>query len=449
MITRWRRFARLATVLAVVPFTLLARRNGPPPGRTGAPGETTCWTAGCHLSSTGAFIPNSTALKVNFGGGTSYTPGGPKQQWTVTVDDPAAVVCGFQLTARVEASNAQAGVFNAIVGGDPVIVVPSGFFEYVEHTRPKTPGSFTFEWTPPSSPVGNIRIYLAANAANGNDLPSGDRIHTASFLLPPVATDGKPVITPGQVVNVWSGQPVLADAAWISIKGTNLSPATRIWRPEEIVGGQLPKSLDGVSVRVNNSDAFVYYISPTQINVQAPTDAAAGPVPVQVTAPGGTSDPVMVTKQQTAPAMLVWGLGVATEPNRYVGALATQTQPGGSTAIVYLGKTGLLRPVGLATRPAKPGETVTLYATGYGPTNPPTVAGQVIGTPAPTLASPVTVRIGGQPATLAGNTGYVIFAGQCQFNVAIPSNLPDGDYQVELDIGGRAAQSDMFITVQR
>jgi uncharacterized protein (TIGR03437 family) len=73
----------------------------------------------------------------------------------------------------------------------------------------------------------------------------------------------------------------------------------------------------------------------------------------------------------------------------------------------------------------------------------------VFGAPWPTLASPVTVRVGGQPAQLAGDTGFLIFAGECQFNVTIPPNLPDGDYLVELDIGGRPAQGNLFITVQR
>jgi len=73
----------------------------------------------------------------------------------------------------------------------------------------------------------------------------------------------------------------------------------------------------------------------------------------------------------------------------------------------------------------------------------------VIGTPAPALASPVTVRVGGQPAALAGNTGFLVYAGECQFNVTIPSNTPDGDHLVELEIGGNPAQRNVFITVQK
>jgi len=114
-----------------------------------------------------------------------------------------------------------------------------------------------------------------------------------------------------------------------------------------------------------------------------------------------------------------------------------------------LGETGLLRPVGVRTRPAKPGEAVSLFATGCGPTNPHVPAGEVVRTPPPTLASPVALRIGGQPAALAGNTGYLVYAGECQFNATIPSNTPDGDHLVELGIGGNAAQRNLFLTVQK
>ena len=48
--------------------------------------------------------------------------------------------------------------------------------------------------------------------------------------------------------------------------------------------GKLPTSLDGVSVNVGSKPAYVYFISPTQINVQAP-DVGTGPVPVTVTTP--------------------------------------------------------------------------------------------------------------------------------------------------------------------
>jgi uncharacterized protein (TIGR03437 family) len=92
---------------------------------------------------------------------------------------------------------------------------------------------------------------------------------------------------------------------------------------------------------------------------------------------------------------------------------------------------------------------VLLFATGCGPTTPPFPAGEVVTSPVPTLALEVEIRIGGRPAAVAGNTGYLIFAGECQFNVTIPPGAPDGDLAVELRIGSFKAQDNIFITVQR
>jgi uncharacterized protein (TIGR03437 family) len=50
----------------------------------------------------------------------------------------------------------------------------------------------------------------------------------------------------------------------MSIMGEKLSATTRIWRGDDIVDGRLPTQLDSVRVRVNEKDAFVYFVSPTQ-----------------------------------------------------------------------------------------------------------------------------------------------------------------------------------------
>ena len=59
--------------------------------------------------------------------------------------------------------------------------------------------------------------------------------------------------------------------------------------------------LDGVSVTVNGKPAYVYYISPTQLNVLAPDDPAIGSVPVQAKSPLGTSNIVMASKGTSSP----------------------------------------------------------------------------------------------------------------------------------------------------
>ena len=95
----------------------------------------------------------------------------------------------------------------------------------------------------------------------------------------------------------------------MTIQGTNLANTNpgRTWRPDEIPNGKLPASLDGVSVTINGKPAYVYYISPAQINVQAPSDTAQGPVNVVVTNNGAVSTPATAQLQAVAPAFFLFG----------------------------------------------------------------------------------------------------------------------------------------------
>ena len=47
-------------------------------------------------------------------------------------------------------------------------------------------------------------------------------------------------------------------------------------------------SLGGTSVTINNRPAYLWYVSPGQINLQLPDDTATGSVSVVVTTAGGT-----------------------------------------------------------------------------------------------------------------------------------------------------------------
>ncbi len=386
-------------------------------------------------------------VAVTFPSGTTYVPG-TKQHLVVTVSDPAQKRWGFQLTTRPESdAKTQAGSFTATDGNTQVVT--SGTLQYIEHTlagtRLNQPQSATFEfdWTPPASSVGNIVVYVAGNAANGNGEKTGDHIYSATYTLTPASAGGsKPSISQNGVVNAWNAQSTISDASWVTIFGSGFGGSGRTWRNDELVNGKLPTQLDGIGVKVNNQDAFVYFIGDNQINIQAPSDGSTGNVSVQVTTRQGTSDPIMVTKQAFAPALFTWA-GVVPDGGKYAGAVTTDAQ--GRT--VYIGKTDLLKPVNIATRPARPGETVLFFGTGFGPTSPAVPAGQVVTQPA-RMANPVTVTIGNQPAQVS-DTGFLIFSGEYQFNVKIPDSLPDGDAAVDIAVQGVHTQSNVFITVQR
>src|ERR1035441_5045355 len=92
------------------------------------------------------------------------------------------------------------------------------------------------------------------------------------------------------------------------IQGTNLANTYpgRTWRSDEVVNGNLPTALDGVSVTIDGQPAFVYYISATQINVQAPSDSAVGAVNVVVDNNGNISAPATAQLQAAAPAFFMY-----------------------------------------------------------------------------------------------------------------------------------------------
>jgi len=95
------------------------------------------------------------------------------------------------------------------------------------------------------------------------------------------------------VANAEGENQTIAPNTWVEIKGQNLSKSgdSRTWQASDFVNNQLPTKLDGVSVTVNGKSAYVYYISPAQINILTPPDPMQGPVAVQVTTSAGSSTP--------------------------------------------------------------------------------------------------------------------------------------------------------------
>jgi uncharacterized protein (TIGR03437 family) len=193
----------------------------------------------------------------------------------------------------------------------------------------------------------------------------------------------------------------------VTITGAGLASSTRSWQSADIIGGALPTSLDGVRVRINGRQAYIYYISPSQLNVLAPADSATGVVRVEVFNQQATSSATYTAnKQSFSPALFV------------------SSQQGVQYAIAQDATTfELIAPPGfygpsVATRTAKPGDRIALYATGLGPTSPAYPEGRVIETPA-TLANPIAATIAGVSARV--EYAGIIGAGLYQMNVVVPT----------------------------
>lgn len=463
--SRWVFVGKCIAVLSIVPALIYAHKSGPDTRHTGAPGDDplSCTTAKCHDDT--PLNGGGGKVDVQFPNGLTYKPG-VKQTLTIVITDAKARNYGFQMTARLgtDLANGQAGHFTpganqlvlcGVKTGDssdndnlPPYPGPTCTadvpIEFVEHASPFLSNTIKVDWTPPATDVGPISIFVAANAGNNNDQPTGDHICTNSYTLLD-APQGKPVIRPGNgVQSAWdSNQTTIADGSWIALYGTALANSLpgRIWRLNEVQGGQLPTSLDNVSVTVNNKPAYVYFVcgppscNPSQISLQVPSDGFEGPVQVQVTNNGVASDPVTVQKKVIQPSLLTWASTGISSVSPYVLAFHSDA--------AYTLNPGLL--AGINTRPVKPGETIILFGTGFGPAgNPPVLAGQVV-SGAPSMVNQATVTIGSKTLQV---TGYLVYSGEYQFNIPVPPDLPDGDAKLTISVNGVSSQDGVFLTIK-
>jgi uncharacterized protein (TIGR03437 family) len=441
MTRRHLKYLAYSALFASVPIRLYADAEGPPPGFSGVPGEFgTC--AVCHSGGSG-----SGSVKVTFPNGLTYAPG-VSQNLVVTVADSSQQRWGFQLTARQSSSTStQAGTFSPGADGftqnvcaTSVSIEPtacsSSTVEYIEHTlagtRNGTTGSVTFQftWTPPSTNSGNVAVYVAANAANGDGTPLGDHIYTALYTLTPAVSSSSPSITANGVVNGASFAPGIVPGSWATIKGSHLSATTDTW-DKFIVNGNLPTVVDGVSVTVGGAPAYVYYVSPSQINFIVPGDIS-GPKPVTVKNSAGTSAAETVTVNSFGPAFFPW-------PDNQV--VATRQD------FSIAAKNGTF--AGTTTTPAKPGDTIILWGTGFGSTIPAAPPGIETASSATYNTSTLpTIDIDKVPAKVFGAALAPGFAGLYQVAIEVPSSLGNGNWPIVATIGGVSSPNGMVLTIQ-
>ena len=274
-------------------------------------------------------------------------------------------------------------------------------------------------------------VLLLAGAAAG--FAQAPQHPLASVFGPRIAasltfTDSAPVST--QILNATGEAATISQNTWVEIKGSNLSQTTRIWGGGDFdaVTGDMPTSLDSVSATVNGKLAYIYFISPAQVNILTPLDSSTGSVPVEVKTAFGTSSVTTVTMQTNSLGFFAFN------SDKYAAA----THADGT----FLGPATLYP--GLTT-PAQPGETIVLYANGFGLVSTSITPGS--SSQGGTLPTLPVVTIGNLPC-------QVIFAGlvavgEFQFNVVVPAAAPDGDNALSATYNGFTTQSGVFVTVQR
>ncbi len=287
-----------------------------------------------------------------------------------------------------------------------------------------TPATVSIGYTTDNPPlISNVVTLIAGIAVSYS--PAG----YGTLTFPALAVAGHPAIT--NVVNNASLLPDIAPNSWVTIFGSSLASTTDNWN-NSIVNGALPISLDGVSVSIGGTPAYISYISPGQINLIAP-QASPGPVTVTVTNSSVTSAAFTVTSSQYSPAFFQW------PGNQAVATHLDQT---------YAVKAGTF--AGINTIPAKPGETIVLWGTGFGPTTPTTPVGSMVpATPEYDTSTLPTVTLNNSPVTVSGAALSPGAAALYQVDIQIPSSTANGDWPLQVSIGGVTSPLGIILSVQK
>ena len=274
--------------------------------------------------------------------------------------------------------------------------------------------TITVRFTPTAAGARTALLALTDDAPNS---PQTVNL-TGTGILPALASGG--------VVNGASFAPnqPLAAGSIASLFGTSLAPSTTY-----AVNTPLPKTLGGISVTVTTGagsfQAPLFFISPSQINLQLPWELVGqSQATLTVTFGGVSSNSITVAMTAASP-----------------GIFSLNSQGSGPGAILVSGSADLAQPsgsvLGRTARPAKRGEYISIYCTGLGAvSNQPANGAAPASSPSSITPTTPIVTIGGVPAPVTFSGLAPSFVGLYQVNAQVPdSAAPGSAVPVALTIG--------------
>lgn len=267
---------------------------------------------------------------------------------------------------------------------------------------------------------------------HGSDVTGGAILLTNVVVTEAPVPPAAPSILSGGITPIYSSSPIIEAGEWVSIYGANLASGTATWT------GSFTTSLGGTSVTIDGNPAYLSSVGVNQINLQAPSDTATGPVPVVVTtASGSTTSTVMLG--QFAPSFNLL------DTKHVAGIILRSNGSGAYGGGTYdiIGPTGTS--LGYATVAAKAGDIISLFGTGFGSTTPAVQPGQAFSGAAPTV-NPVMLTVNSVSVTpsFAGMSG----AGVYQINLTVPAGAGTGDVPLIATVGGVSTPSNVVISLQ-
>lgn len=313
-----------------------------------------------------------------------------------------AVLVGNFADGKINAFNAATGVFLGTLNdasGSAIAIPGLWSLNFGSGAESEDPGT----------------LYLTAGIGGG---PNNDPVESHGLLA---SIQASPWFTASGVQNAASSiAGPIAPNAWVALKGNGLSATTGTW---QLTGSTLPTAVGGVGVTINGTAVPVSFVSNTQVNFLVPSTVSPGPAQIQTTNNGLTSAPVTVNVDALAPAFFTIGTD-ATNGNAYVAAEHSDGTLVGPAATIQ------------GATPAEPGETVVLFATGFGST---LASGEV-------LAVTPVVAIDGIAAevSFAGLVGPGLY----QFNVVVPPAVTLGQDVLVVGLSGDfETQPGAFLTI--
>jgi uncharacterized protein (TIGR03437 family) len=285
-------------------------------------------------------------------------------------------------------------------------------------------GNYSATWQP-GAINSNMVVTLDATAPNLAAARAKLYGGIATNQTPP------PTLSPNGTVNNLNpaGGAALAPGTIAQVYGSGLAS-------ESVSPGlPLPTTFNNTFALIGPVQAPLYFLSSGQINLQIPNEATATQqLPIVLSVNNAVTLPLMLNIVPAAPGILSANDG-PTPPQVQNGAHLIAQRADGSLVS--------------STNPAKPGETLVMYAVGLGATNPGVGSGAV--TPDSPLHSAVvqpTVTVGSHQAAVAfaGLTpGYV---GLYQINFQVPAGASTGNLEVDVSQDGVAANPTVLPVAQ-
>ena len=233
----------------------------------------------------------------------------------------------------------------------------------------------------------------------------------------------------------------ISPGSWIEIYGCNLAPAATAWDFNSL---SAPTLLNGTSVTIGGTPAYLSYVSPTQVNALVPSGVATGAQQLAVKTATGSSNGFVVNVDQASPGF--WApAGLKLGGRQYVGAFFKD----GSGLVLPPGAVLTGEFAGFPSRPALPGDAIVLYGVGFGPVFPDLPVGQVT-QKTNTLGTTLDVIFGGAVGTLADLTyaGLAVNSvGLYEFDLVVPAVVASNVTALTFNLGLTSSTQTLYIAV--